>query len=52
MRNQEIQFNCYECSSEILFLQDKCVACGAELEWKRINQSYQDKYLEIYEVFV
>lgn len=52
MRQQEIEFKCYNCSMSLLFYQDECTYCGTEIDWTRINQSYADKYLEIFEVYI
>ena len=53
MRQQEVNFKCYDCEHDIKYEQGKCETCHTTLEWvETVTLDYADKYLEIYTVYV
>jgi hypothetical protein len=53
MRQQEINFKCYNCENDIMFEQTQCRICGVSPDWyDTARLDYRDKYLEIFTVYV
>jgi rRNA maturation protein Nop10 len=52
MKQQEIMFKCQRCEEEVVYGLPNCSTCGGVLHWNNIRISYEDKYIDIYEVRV
>lgn len=53
MRQQEVTFKCSKCKHDLKFGVTTCYTCGSYVwMWDKYKRVYQDKYLEIYEIWI
>lgn len=54
MKNVEVTFHCHKCGKAVEFDKQKleCEHCGHHLVWSHVSRTYEDKYLEMYEVLI
>jgi len=51
MKKKELVFTCFYCGGDVVY-GEWCSHCDKPLQWDDILLTFQDKYVEVYEVCV